>query len=412
MKDHSRSFLCLVLSLICGILFTEAQFADIPMGALFLALLSLVWTIWCALAFPREKWRAPEIMCLLLLWGAVFCRACDAGSPALPCGRVWRDSPLVCFLFVPVFAACLPLTRSRAFLEDGSGLYAAGDVIACLTRPFAALGARFSDERALLRSRGRAMKAALYILVTCAIAAVFFFPAILLLRSADDLFLSVSDDIRAFLFPGDIGIAECMLRLILAWPVGLYLYALMHRTRLKEEASALRERRRNVRASLRRLPSYGWCAVLIGFIALYALFFVLQAIELVPCVSARLAPGTLTMAQWAKQGFFEMCGIMGVDLALTGICRAACRDGVTRPLRLCLVVLMVQSLLFAVIACAKLALYLSSYGFTPLRAQGAWGIAVLSAACVACLFSLCGRERTFCPYLAFVCLVTFLTFVA
>ena len=63
-------------------------------------------------------------------------------------------------------------------------------------------------------------------------------------------------------------------------------------------------------------------------------------------------------------------------------------------------VLMVQSLLLAVTAGAKLWLYISRFGFTPLRLLSAWGVLVLAAGCVFVLLSLSGRKNGFRNWLA------------
>ena len=53
-------------------------------------------------------------------------------------------------------------------------------------------------------------------------------------------------------------------------------------------------------------------------------------------------------------------------------------------------VLMVESIFLAVTAAAKLGLYISRFGFTPLRLLSMWGVLVMTAGCVLTIGSLQG----------------------
>ena len=80
-------------------------------------------------------------------------------------------------------------------------------------------------------------------------------------------------------------------------------------------------------------------------------------------------------------------------LELANVLAQSCRKSLSA-------VLMVQSLLLAVTAGAKLWLYISRFGFTPLRLLSAWGVLVLAAGCVFVLLSLSGRKNGFRNWLA------------
>ena len=64
-------------------------------------------------------------------------------------------------------------------------------------------------------------------------------------------------------------------------------------------------------------------------------------------------------------------------------------------------VLMVQSILLAVTAGAKLWLYISRFGFTPLRLLSAWAVLVLAAGCLLVLRALVWGKKGFRPWLYF-----------
>ena len=132
------------------------------------------------------------------------------------------------------------------------------------------------------------------------------------------------------------------------------------------------------------------------FAAVYLAFFALQASYLFGAFT-RTVPEGYTVAEYARQGFFSLCRVMAVNFALLWL---MARTGVRPPrtqraLRALCTVLLAQSLLFAVIAASKLTLYITIYGFTPLRLQSAWLIAVLTAGCGCALYSLWSGKRSF-----------------
>lgn len=179
-----------------------------------------------------------------------------------------------------------------------------------------------------------------------------------------------------------------LLRLVLGLPIGAYLYGLLAGAAKQEapDAATIAERME----SMRRLPAAAANAVLAMFIALYLLFFGVQAGNLLAVFQGRV-PGTLTAAEYARSGFFQLCEVMGVNFTLLALIRLLAKPH-GRSLT---AALMVQSLLLAATAGAKLALYISRFGFTPLRLLSAWGVLVLAAGCVFVLLGLAGRRNGF-----------------
>ena len=147
---------------------------------------------------------------------------------------------------------------------------------------------------------------------------------------------------------------------------------------------------------LRSVPVGVLAALAAVFAAVYLAFFALQASYLFGAFT-RTVPEGYTVAEYARQGFFSLCRVMAVNFALLWLMS---RTGVRPPqaqraLRALCTVLLAQSLLFAVIAASKLTLYITIYGFTPLRLQSAWLIAVLTAGCGCALYSLWSGKRSF-----------------
>ena len=57
--------------------------------------------------------------------------------------------------------------------------------------------------------------------------------------------------------------------------------------------------------------------------------------------------------------------------------------------------------LLAVVALSKLALYISCFGFTPLRLQSSWLVCVLLFACVCALYSLWTGKKSMRAWMIF-----------
>ena len=109
------------------------------------------------------------------------------------------------------------------------------------------------------------------------------------------------------------------------------------------------------------------------------------------------------MSEYARQGFFELCKVMGVNFALlwlvTRLSRTPVREN--RPALVLCLILLGESILFAVVAFSKLALYIDCFGFTPLRLQSSWLVCVLFAGCLAAGWNLLTEKRSLRPWLVF-----------
>ena len=237
------------------------------------------------------------------------------------------------------------------------------------------------------------------VLALIAALALLFGTGILLMR-ADAGFARLFENLRFELHLD----AEVCIRLLLSLPVGAYVFGLA--------AGAGREAQEKLRARgdavcagvlrLRRVPNAVWTAVLAVFLALYVLFFCVQGSYLFGAFQRRL-PGGFTVAAYARQGFFELCGVMALNFALLWL---VTRTG-ERPARenravcaLC-IALLAAGMLFAVVACSKLILYISCFGFTPKRLQSTWLVCVLFFGCAAGGYSLLTGKKSFRAWMMF-----------
>lgn len=182
---------------------------------------------------------------------------------------------------------------------------------------------------------------------------------------------------------------------LLGLPVGAYLYGLLRGAARRQETRRVsRERLEKIRV----VPASGANLVLGLFAAVYFLFFGVQAGNLFAVFSGHV-PGTLTAAGYARSGFFQLCAVMAINFFLIWLLSILAKQN--RAGKWLQGLLMVQSAFLAVTAGAKLWLYISRFGFTPLRLLSAWAVIVLTAGCILMLRSLMTGKKSFRLWLYF-----------
>ena len=195
------------------------------------------------------------------------------------------------------------------------------------------------------------------------------------LSAADDTFSSLLEGLRDAL---TLDLDQVWFyRFLLSLPVGAYVFGLLAGLG-RETPEAMRGRGASAEAALPRLrvvPEAVWLAALGVFSALYLAFFFVQGRYLFGAFT-RTLPESFTVAEYARQGFFELCRVMAINFTLFWlVSRTARRE--SRPVRWMTAALLIESMLFAVVALSKLVLYIDCFGFTPKRLQSTWLVCVL-----------------------------------
>ncbi len=173
---------------------------------------------------------------------------------------------------------------------------------------------------------------------------------------------------------------EFLLRLLPAALVGCYFFGMFYgnlqkrfvAVRGKEDVEKAREKRR-------KLPPAMTVTVLALLTGVYLLFFGAQAATLFSAF-AGVRPEGLTYAEYARQGFFELCGVAMINLAVLGGVRLfTVKKGEkpVRPLVVFSVLLSAETLLLIVTALSKMVLYIQQYGLTLLRVYTSWFMVLL-----------------------------------
>lgn len=350
-------------------------------GALFCA--GAAWTL-RKTPRARESW-----LWLACLWVTLICGAIGRAN-------AWGDW---CGLIAHGFAVYWVAVRSGALLGGGTSRYFPVDVLhGAIVVPLRNLLLRLSVLRICLRRRGKGSFSPVALLGTAlaALAALtlFVFSA-LLLSSADPNFERLTGGLWRALEGMD---GHYVIYLIFSLPVGAYLFGLVFGLK-RESGMQLEARRRDIDAGLRdlrRVPGMVWPGLLGAFAALYLVFFAVQGSYLFDGLR-NVLPERFTAAEYARRGFFELCGVLAVNFTLLGLAALSIEGGLrSHPAAKNLsAALLLESALLAVTAGAKLILYIRRFGFTPLRLQSAWLVLTLLAGCLAALRSLLtGRDAT------------------
>ena len=148
----------------------------------------------------------------------------------------------------------------------------------------------------------------------------------------------------------------------------------------RESVAAFRIRRRF-------LPLIVSAAMLLPLLLLYGLFFFSQW-PLYTSAFTGVLPKGYTYADYAREGFFQLCAVCAINgmlyLFVSLFTKKGQGEGVRKAL---LTVLCLCSLILAATACSKMILYIRTYGLTPNRVYASWGMILLVIAFLLALVS-------------------------
>lgn len=182
---------------------------------------------------------------------------------------------------------------------------------------------------------------------------------------------------------------------VLALPASLYLYGMMSSCAgsdgLLEKESY--QKLSKWREACRKVSPILSTVVMGCFVVLYIIFFVFEGSYLFSAFFGRL-PEEFTAAEYARQGFFELTGIMFINmLVFLLVSYFSRRDAVARKVSSVMTVaLMSESVVFAVVSFSKLALYYSRFGYTPKRLLAMWGTLIFAAGAIMVIGSTLKRK--------------------
>ena len=175
--------------------------------------------------------------------------------------------------------------------------------------------------------------------------------------SADDLFDFISEHIIANIFI-----------LLFSLPVSMYIFSAPYSRSYKMKNEQILTKMPH--ADMRILPPSMCAAFLTPLSVIYILFTVLQAIHAFS--ASVLNSPDFTYSQYAREGFFQLCAVVVINLAVISAVTFFSRyenKQIPRLIRIFTVLFCMLTLCLIITALSKMILYISIYGMTPKRIQ-------------------------------------------
>ncbi len=220
------------------------------------------------------------------------------------------------------------------------------------------------------------------------------FPVILpLLLEADgggfDAAMRGVNDFFAHLFEGDW--VFNLVKILLGVAVGLYLFWLAAGSAHRRYTTSIdvKQMGRNALV-LKKLPVSSLAIVLVAVCAVYVLFIATQVPYFFSAFTGKLPEGFLNYSEYARKGFFELCGIAAINLSIMLGTAVFLRVHVAESKLVTglLAVLSALTVLLVATAESKMFLYIDAYGLSPKRILTAVFLLFLACLCVAVIVLL------------------------
>ncbi len=279
--------------------------------------------------------------------------------------------------------------------------------------PFTHFGHLFRGIGSLF-SKGEKAKKGIGIIVGLVIALPLSAMLIILLSKADALFEEISSKVFS-----DFGqnLPFHLFQIGLGVLCAMFLFGALCaavRTRKKQE-------KENAAHSVGVLSSDGIpleivCALLTPVCLVYIVFFITQSSYFLSAFSGTLPPD-MGFAEFARRGFFELCGVAAINAGLLVLLTAFTKANTPASKRVknvYKVVFTIFTILLTFSAMSKLYLYIRVYGLTLTRVYAAWFLLLL-AVCFLLVLANCFLPRlrvlqsigmTFLVFFAALCLLS------
>ncbi len=261
-------------------------------------------------------------------------------------------------------------------MEKGFSDCVPADLFSALLRyPFAKLGDVY---RAMFSGSSKGTKGVARVLAGLAIA-VIPTAAVIGLLSYDDGFTKLLGD--AFSFLDDFSFASQFGSLIVGLFAAMYLFGLYSCAtgdqKKPYDLAAVRVKREKRRV----IPLLTTAAALLPLCTVYVFFFVSQWDYYVSGFDGVLPEGVATYAEYARNGFFELCAVSVINFfVLIGVSLWMRRDKTVEYvfLKLANILLSLMTLVLIGTAMAKMMLYIETYGLTLKRVLASWLMILLA----------------------------------
>lgn len=275
------------------------------------------------------------------------------------------------FLFLTVAVIYWISLSTGRTLEKRISVYILGDFFhQVLVIPFSNFACCFSAVRTLIASnqKGKSLLAgAVGILVMIPVLAV----VINLLIDADAAFAGLIANLQ-FTISLDI-----LVQIILGIPVACYLYGLVYGNSYGRNTGFVTvESVDKMAASFRFAPGVTVYSALTALNLVFIVFFLSQLTYFFSAFQNQL-PELMSYAEYARRGFFELCAVAGINLAVITVAHLIVKREKVRVLQIETTALCLFTLMLIITAISKMVMYINTYGLTQLRVYTTWFMVVL-----------------------------------
>ncbi len=228
---------------------------------------------------------------------------------------------------------------------------------------------------------------------------------VVLLLSYDSNFTGLLDRIFSFSMEG---VWECIRDLVLGFLISILVFGILFGVKWRhEKADGTPEAPAKV--DLHVFPKALLCAAVTPILAVYVIFFISQWDYYVSAFT-HVLPEDLTYAAYAREGFFQLCGVCALNAVILLLFRLLMRRG-SKPRDLTQAlyssVISIFTLILIATAMSKMVLYIDSYGLTQKRVYASWLMLVLAIVFVLVLISAVSKKLRLIPAVALTAVLCF-----
>ena len=234
----------------------------------------------------------------------------------------------------------------------------------------------FDNFRVLFARKSKKDQTLLAILVGLVIAVPVLTIIILLLIRADAAFEALTSHFSDW-FRSEI--SRFLFWLVPSILVGCYLFGLLYGNRYRRRTDCItKEKVTHLRQNCQKLVPAVFGTTLALVCVVYMIFLAVQVVSVIESYQVG-QPLSVSYAEYARRGFFELCGLACFNLLIMGGAWLFTSAKEKRPLsqRTLFALLSGETLLLILTAVGKMALYVKRYGLTQKRVYTLWFMATM-----------------------------------
>ena len=278
------------------------------------------------------------------------------------------------FIFLSLCFVFWVLMTAGKRIEEGISLYLINDMLRqFFAIPFSNFTGCFSGIKQVFAKtrRGKGV-------LSGVLGIVIFLPVLLivieLLSSADAAFEGMIDRLQFTISENTL---EYFIQFLLGLPVACYLYGMLYGNRYQRNTGDVSLDSANKKLEIFRFaPGVTVYSAMTALNLIYVIFFLAQTSYLFSAFGGSL-PQTMTYAEYARRGFFELCAVSAINLAVIAGAHLIAKREKEKVLKGETITLCIFTLALLATAMSKMGMYISYYGLTQLRVYTSWFMILL-----------------------------------